>query len=262
MTACKCFDQYHFQESPPEVEFHSEVQDIESDAWKRLLDLIEEAAKDQREEFDPGHEIGWENWVQISTLPTTVSKLKSVKKLIVIGSNLVRIPPEIGEMTNLESFEAYMAYRIHWYPFEITRCKNLVKSSASTRALYGNFKLRPPFPKLSPDITSTKGMDLDNLSPKIWGTEAVENCSVCNRTLKDTGLYQAWITLRVATDDLPLLVNACSPECLRKLPQSANSGYDYVKEAHKGGLEVKQPPPYQRINFDSSEDNLSPPEAA
>ncbi len=91
MTACKCFNQYHFQESRAEVEFHGEVQDIESDAWKRLLDLIEEAAKDQQEEFDPGHEIGWENWVQISTLPPTISKLKSVKKLIVIGSNLVRI---------------------------------------------------------------------------------------------------------------------------------------------------------------------------
>ncbi len=164
-------------------------------------------------------------------------------------------PLEIGEIDNLKSFEAYMAYRLHWHPFEITRCKNLVKSSASTRALYGNFKLRPPFPKLQPDITSTKGMDLNKLPPKIWGREAVENCSVCNRTLKDAGLYQAWITLRVATDDLPLLVNACSPECLRKLPQSASSGYDYIKEAHKGGLEIKQPPPYQRINFDSSEDN-------
>ena len=163
VTPCKCFDQFHFQESPPEVEFHSDIQDIGCDAWQRLLDLVEEAAIDKREEFNPGQEIGWENWIQIITLPRSISKLKHVKRLIIAGSNLVRIPPEIGEMTSLEEFNAYMSYRLHWYPFEITRCKSLRSSSVSTRALYGNFKIRPPFPKLQPDITSTNTMELDNL---------------------------------------------------------------------------------------------------
>jgi len=239
VIACKCFDQYGIHEFPPEVYFHAEIQDTGCDAWKWILDLVEEAANDQREVFDPG-EIGWENWGQIVTLPATISKLKSVKKLIVMGSNLVRIPPEIGDMTSLESFEAYMSYQLHWYPFEITRCRNLVKSSASTRALYGNYRMRPPFPKLQPDLTSTKGIDLENLPPELWGMDTIRNCSVCNRPMIDSGLYQVWITLLVATDEFPLLVNACSEECVRKLPQPASG---YVQEAHKGSLDLKQPPP-------------------
>jgi len=243
MSGCKCFNQYHFQEPPPEVKFHTDIQDTECDAWKRLLDLIEEAANDKREEFNPSHEIDWEDWSQIITLPALISKLKHVKRLIISASKLVRVPPEIGEMTNLESFDAYMAYELHWYPFEITRCKNLVSSSASTRALYGNFKYRPPFPKLQPDITSTKGINLENLAPSIWGMDAIKNCSICNRLLENAGLYQAWITLRIATDDLPLLVNACSLECIQKLPQPTSTRHSYIKGAHKGGSEVKQPPP-------------------
>jgi hypothetical protein len=252
VKACNCFDQYNFQESPPDVLFHNEIQDRKSDAWQRLLDLIEIAAVDEREELNPGQELGWENWVQVFTLPPTISKLKHVKKLIIAGSNLVRLPPEIGDMASLEMFDAYMAYRLHWYPFEITRCKHLVSSSASTRALYGNFKYRPPFPKLQPDITSTDGMSLENLSPKIWGTESIENCSVCNRPLKSSGLYQRWISLRVATDVLPLLVNACSIECIQELPKPKK---DYVQDVHKGGLEVKQHPTYDQIIFNSWKDN-------
>lgn len=37
------------------------------------------------------------------------------------GSNLVRIPPEIGAMTSLEEFTPYTSYRLHWVPYEITR---------------------------------------------------------------------------------------------------------------------------------------------
>ena len=56
------------------------------------------------------------------------------------GSGLVRIPPEVGEMTALEDFDPYTSYRLHWFPFEITRCPKLKDSRVSTRALYGNFK--------------------------------------------------------------------------------------------------------------------------
>jgi len=45
-------------------------------------------------------------------------------------------------------------------------------------------------------------------------------------------------TLRVATDVLPLLVNACSQECIQKLPKPADG---YVAEPHQGGLELEQP---------------------
>jgi hypothetical protein len=186
----------------------------------------------------------WQAWFQIVTLPPTVSRLKSVKKLSIGGSCLVRIPPEIGEMTNLETFDTYMAHQLHWYPYEITRCKNLKYSTVSTRSLYGNYKYRPPFPKLQPGRNSTKGLELENLTPKIWGADSIKTCSVCNRSLENSGLHQVWITLLVATDELPLLVNACSEDCIRRLPQPASDYFDYVPKPHKGGLDVKQPPPF------------------
>ena len=46
-------------------------------------------------------------WAQITELPKSIGKLKSVKHLILYGSSLVRIPPEIGEMDALEKFTPY-----------------------------------------------------------------------------------------------------------------------------------------------------------
>jgi hypothetical protein len=72
-----------------------------------------------------------------------------VKVLKLYGSALVRIRPEIGEMAALETIDLYTSYRLHWFPFEITRCSRLRDSTVSTRALYGNYKYRPPFPPAS-----------------------------------------------------------------------------------------------------------------
>jgi hypothetical protein len=223
-ASCDCFDQYTTPEKWPEVKFHAEKQDTECDAWKHLLDLIEEAAADGREEFDPRRKMTWEEWTQIVTLPPTISKLKSVRHLMLYGSFLVRIPPEIGEMTNLELFDPYTSHRLHWFPYEITHCENLLGTRVSTRALYGNYKYRPLFPKLQPGRNSTKGIDLDNLPLEMWGVESIRTCSICNRSLESLGLYQVWISLVVAKepmvpDVLPLLVNACSEECIHKLPK-------------------------------------------
>ena len=52
--------------------------------------------------------------------------------------------------------------------------------------------------------------------------------------------HQVWISLRVATDVLPLLVHACSQECVNRLPSPAEG---YVARPHRGGLEMEQPPP-------------------
>ena len=49
-----------------------------------------------------------------------------------------------------------------------------------------------------------------------------------------------WISLRVGTDVLPLLVNACSQECLDALPMTPDG---YHQGAHTGGLDVVQPLP-------------------
>ena len=184
-------------------------------------------------------EMTWEESAQIVTLPSTIAKLKAVKHLLLYGTFLVRVPPEVGEMDSLEEFDPYTSHRLHWLPYEITRCKNLQESTVSTRSLYGNYKYRPPFPKLEMQRPSTVGLDLSNLPPVTTGASHVSTCSVCDTTLAGTGLYQVWLSLNVATDVLPLLVNACSIECISKLPQGAEG---YIRTPHTGGSEVSQPP--------------------
>ncbi|MEP0786820.1 hypothetical protein [Coleofasciculus sp. FACHB-129] len=198
---------------------------MECDAWKQLLELVEVASEDKREEFAPRREMEEDDWRQIITLPTTIAKLKSVKHLMLYGSHLVRIPPEIGEMTNLEKFTPYTSYRLHWFPYEITHCKKLKDSVVSTRTLYGNYKFRLPFPQLPVEVGAEAG------SPT--------KCSVCNALISASNLHQVWISLGVATDVLPLLVNACSKACVDKLPRPPKN---YIQEPHMGGLNIQQPP--------------------
>ncbi len=225
---CKCyFELFQFGGKGFESKLHEEQQDIECDAWKRLLELVEVAAKDGRKEFAPQREMGRGEWCQIITLPATISKLKSVKRLMLYTNNLVRLPPEIGEMTNLEEFDIRHSYRLHWFPYEITRCKKLKDSCLSIRALYGNDKNHQPFPfpKLPVGATVEAG------SPT--------NCSVCNAPISASNLHQVWISLKVATDGLPLLVNACSKACIDKLPRPPEC---FVQKPHLGGLNIQQPP--------------------
>lgn len=223
---CACLDpQFESDEDArwPELALHTEEQDTECDAWKHLLEIVDRAAKDGRETFAPAKEMPWNEWVQIVTLPQSILKLKAVKELMLYGSSLVRIPPEIGQMSNLEKFEPYTSYRLHWFPFEIVHCQKLKKSCVSTRAIYGNFKYRMPFPRL-PSISA-------ELTPKV--------CSICSGPFTAKGPQQVWISLKVATDVLPLMVHACSVPCVSALPQSAPN---YVMGPHFGGREMKQPP--------------------
>ncbi len=206
-----------------ELKFHTEQQNTAAPGWIRLLELIEQAVKDKREEFSPVREMTPEQWTQIVTLPPSIAELKSVKHLNLYGSSLVRIPPEIGEMTRLEQFTPYTSYRLHWFPFEITRCRNLRRSTVSTRALYGNYKNRPPFPRL----------------PQLHDSHTPKTCSVCNAAFGDSEPLQFWVSLGVATDVLPLLVHACSQDCLSKIPTPPEA---YVQKTHQGGLGLKQPP--------------------
>jgi hypothetical protein len=208
-----------------EVSLHVEEQDTDCDAWKRLLELVEKAALENVESFAPLDKLVPGDETKIVTLPRSIAKLKSVKRLSLYGSSLVRIPPEIGQMSNLEYFDPYTSYRLHWLPYEITRCPNLRSSRVSTRALYGNFKYRWTFPCLERGAV---------------GTDVVgRRCSVCDRP-SDHPPLQVWISLWVATDVLPLLVNACSEECIGRLPPPAEG---YVEVPHRGGAELEQPDP-------------------
>ncbi|MFC4500866.1 MULTISPECIES: leucine-rich repeat domain-containing protein [Streptomyces] len=203
---------------------HTERQDTSAPGWLRLLELIEEAAADGREEFAPLRELPPEQRRQIVTLPPTIAELRAVRHLLLYGSNLVRVPPEIGAMESLEQFDPYTSYRLHWFPYEITRCRNLRDSTVSTRAIYGNFKNRLPFPGIRPPVVPPG---------------AGEACSVCAGPLPPSGPDQVWISLMVATDVLPLLVNACSQSCIDALPEPAAH---HVATFHRGGPDMVQPP--------------------
>jgi hypothetical protein len=219
---CHCLDAQYSNAKWSELKLHTEQQDTACSGWARLLELIEEAANDNREDFSPGRDMTPEQWAQITTLPASIAKLKSVKHLILYGSSLVRIPPEIGEMSSLEQFTPYTSDRLHWFPFEIVRCTKLNRSTVSTRALYGNFKYRPPFPKL----------------PQLHDAYAQSRCSICDSPFGDSVPMQYWVSLCVGTDVVPLLVHACSKECLYKIPAPPN---DYVQTPHQGGLGLVQP---------------------
>jgi hypothetical protein len=220
------------------IAFHPEVQDVTAPGWLRLLDLVEEAAADGRAEFAPLVELSSEERRQVITLPATVAKLTAVEHLVLYGSNLVRLPPELGAMTSLKRFSSYTSYRLHWFPYELVRCANLADSTVSTRAIYGNVKYRPAFPRLSPPAPEQDAVDLTNLDPGVWGATAIRACSVCRGPVDAGSLRQVWISSAVATDVLPLLVNACSDACVQALPRPTAG---YVPTPHRGGPDVEQP---------------------
>jgi hypothetical protein len=56
---------------------------------------------------------------------------------------------------------------------------------------------------------------------------------------EDRGRHRYWISLRIASNIVPALVNACSAECVAALPPPAEG---YVAKPHRGGPRVQQPP--------------------
>ena len=216
-ASCHCLDARY------KLSLHTEVQDTDSDAWKALEAYIAKIREEGSDELNPMEGIGSEKWEHIVTLPKSIGTLKSVKVLSLYGSHLVRIPPEIGDMTRLEEFDPYTSRCLHWFPYEITKCTRLARSRVSTRCLYGNYKYRPPFPRL----------------PQNLAVLAPASCSICAGPFAHGEIRQTWISLRVATDVLPLLVHACSEKCIEDLPKPA---FGYVQRPHFGGLELEQPP--------------------
>lgn len=200
------------------------IQDRDSDAWKKLCEYIDYLAHSGGDEFSPKEALGAELFSEIRELPESIGNLKKVKKIWLYGSKIERIPPEIGEMESLEYFDPYTSYELHWFPYEITRCKRLKDSRISTRVLYGNYKNRMGFP------------NLDN-NPVRYAQETVK-CSICGNEMNYNETNQLWISLRVGTDVVPLLINSCSEECEKIIPAPPD---DYVPYPHKGGSGLKQP---------------------
>ncbi len=223
---CSCFNaQYKNPPDGPELQFHREPANTDSAAWHKLLDLIDRAEQDGRSDFEPFADMDREEWFQITTLPPEIGRLKKVRRLLLYGSNLTHLPPQIGDMEELRYLDLYTSYRLHWLPYEITRCTNLDDSRISTRALYGNIKHRPPFPRLRPYIPDF----------------APETCSVCDGAFdkyEEHRPQQVWISLTIGTDVVPLLVHACSTACIDALPTPPAG---YIDRPHKGGLGQAQP---------------------
>ena len=207
---------------------HAEIQDTSCAAWRIVIEDIELAAIRGDTILDPLARLDGEQRQQVITLPASVGELKRVRELRLYGSHLVRLPPQIAGMTSLEYLDVYTSYRLHFFPYEITGCRALKRSRASTRALYGNYKHRPPFPHVKLPENS-KALSL--LTPSF--------CSVCAEPIRDSAPVRRWITLLIGSDYLPLLVTACSMKCIRGLPTPPQ---DYVQEAHTGGLHIAQPP--------------------
>lgn len=228
IDSCRCL------RTRPQVptHIHNEQQDTSAPGWIRVLELVDEAVSDGREVFKPLVELTADQRRQIVSLPTSIAKLKAVKHFVLYRSNLVRLPPEIGQMDSLEEFTPYTSYRLHWFPYEITRCTNLRRSTMSSRAVYGNYKYRPPFPKLRIVPTESEGVDLGRLDPGTWGASVIRTCSVCDRLFDAVELHQVWISLHVSgADIMPLLFNACSAQWRRgpratpdRAPPLARSG--------------------------------------
>ncbi len=202
----------------------NDFQDKSSEAWVKLCEYVDKIADEGSEKFSPVEYLGKELYQQIYTLPESIRKLKKVKKVLLVGSQLKRIPPEIGKMESLEYFDPYTSYHLHWFPYEISYCKHLKDSRVSTRALYGNYKHRSPFPDLTQNPVRYEGEKL--------------TCSICQKAMTYEEVNQLWISLRIGTDVLPLLINACSKACEEKLPVPPKA---YVQNHHKGGPDVVQP---------------------
>jgi len=219
---CKCG--LHLSEPQPNqaTTGHHDVQDESCEPWQELLTLIAYAERNGVTEFAPFRYMSSEELAHIVTLPRELTKLTRLTSLNLYGSSLVRIPPFIDQLVNLEKFEPYTSYHLHYLPYEITRLPKLKRSCISTRALYGNDNTRGVFPDLK-----------QNPYPF-----PQEECSICRAVVGFSNLTQYWVTLLVATDVVPLLVHACSRECLNRIPSSPD---DYVQGFHQGGCQIVQP---------------------
>ena len=236
--SCQCYGKsWGLQDQ--QITLHNEVQDTLCDPWTKLIGMIDDAASLGAEHFSPFIDMPMDQRQQIITLPTSISELSMVEELNLYGSQLRYLPAEIGRMKNLKRFTPYTSYALHWFPYELTRCSEMADSTISTRALFGNFKSRSAFPQLKPWHQNTRVSDAFRaLYEQHWSQWATRPCSVCDRDFKDNQEFRYWISLRVGTDVVPLLVNACSQSCIDSLPKGAKG---HVQEPHKGGPDIIQP---------------------
>ena len=204
------------------IKVRKDSQDRTIKVWLDLLSVIDKAEFDIIGELKIENVLNKENWNDLRTLPMEIGKLKKVKHLQLYGTNLQRFPQEIGNLESLEVFTPYTSRGLRWFPYEITRCKNLKSSTVSTRALFGNKKTKKSFPTLQGNPV------------KYYNGN---KCSICNTLETDKSFEQYWITLWVGSDALPLLAIICSNVCFQKLPEPLEG---HFPKPHKGGDPIKE----------------------
>lgn len=204
--------------------FHNENKSRTKKAWDVVCEIIDDAEQKNTAEINLSQLMDKEDYYALNTLPETIGNLKALRKLIIYGSSISYIPREISGCENLREFVPYQSHRLHWLPYEIKRCEKLIDSTISSRALYGNYKIRSPFP---------------NLKQQQWLWDANNDlCSVCDE--KSASLQQYWISETIGTDVVPLLVSVCGISCLSKVGDFFLK--DYICYPHQGGLTILQPP--------------------
>jgi hypothetical protein len=52
---------------------------------------------------------------------------------------------EIGDLESFEEFTLQTSYGLRWFPYELMNCENIISSTVSNRALFGNSKNSKPF---------------------------------------------------------------------------------------------------------------------
>ena len=243
---CECFDEYYQHEENVENMgfetdeecnqlmadttfwkpkcFHAESKSLTKKAWDVVCEIFDDAEQKNTAEIDLAKLMDKEDYCALNTLPETIGNLKALRKLTIYGSSISYIPREISGCENLREFVPYQSHRLHWFPYEIKQCQNLIRSTISTRALYGNYKTRNPFPSLKQ-------------AKWVWNSDN-DSCSICGK-ISET-LQQHWISERIATDVVPLLVSVCGIDCLSKVGDYVVE--NYIPYPHQGGLTVLQPP--------------------
>ena len=221
---CDCFKEGYSDNEEniqwTEKHFHVDEPSKTERAWDIVREIIEKAKLNCTKELNLGKIMDRQDYKSLNTLPNTIGNLKDLEILILYGSDVSSIPPEISGCENLTIFEPYTSYRLHWFPYEIKYCKNLSKSCISTRALYGNFKYHPPFP---------------NLRNTRWNwPQGIMHCSICGTETNNVTQY--WISQKVATDVMPLLVSVCGNTCREIIGDGANG---YAEKSHQGGVNIE-----------------------
>jgi hypothetical protein len=219
---CACLQTRTKKGGPGVPNLHVEPQDLTPLGWGRIVEALRSCEEAGSSVFEPSAQIPANEWAGVITLPSEVGSLKMLKALRLYGSHLRRLPPELGRLSALENLDIYTSYSLHWLPYEVTRCIRLRETRMSTRALYGNRKTRLPFPRLSGVV--------ETLLP--------DTCSVCDQPFGTASPRLYWTTLRVGTDNAPLLIHSCSEKCTALVP---NAPAGYHPRPHKGGGGVGMP---------------------